>query len=259
MSVRQTVRMTFLVSAAACSSCFVGGTRIATPKGPRRIDDLAVGDEVWAWDTERGVPVARAITAVMRSTTAELFRVAAGELVIDGVTAEHPFWDPSSRTWRKAAELVQGGQVWGWLGAGDAQALALTEVSRRAEEAEIFNLTVEGEHCYFAEGLLVHNKSPATATDTALPELEVTPETVAVCETALLQITPVDADVTSVSIDGPSLIDILTQEPGTGSYLVTIEVEEKSVEAVNDIVVDWADGRQQVLPDALRVQGNDCD
>jgi hypothetical protein len=77
------------------------------------------------------------------------------------VTPAHPFWSPEDQAWVRADSLAVGRSVLGWLGAADARILALTEVrTRRVDAMPVFNLTVEGEHDYFAEGILVHNKSP---------------------------------------------------------------------------------------------------
>lgn len=40
--------------AEATSWCFVGETLIAYENGQNRIDEIEVGDKVWAYDTETG-------------------------------------------------------------------------------------------------------------------------------------------------------------------------------------------------------------
>src|SRR5262245_56939449 len=85
-----------LVAAPGCwyyGSCFIAGTRILVPGGRRRIDELSAGDRVLAWDVAGGRPVERPVAAALQGRTDALFRVGAGELLIAGVTAEHPFFD----------------------------------------------------------------------------------------------------------------------------------------------------------------------
>jgi len=145
-----------------CGSCFLRGTRIATPRGRRPIEDLAIGDTVFSYDTARAVIVERPVIDVLRARSREILSVRAGELVIAGVTHEHPFWDTRSARWVKAEELALGHHLLGWLGAGETRELPVSELRREKlyGEVEVFNITVGGgeEHNYFAEGLLVHNK-----------------------------------------------------------------------------------------------------
>jgi hypothetical protein len=61
-------------SSTACffqapSSCFVAGTRVRTPRGSRPIEELAVGDEVLAFDPATMRVNVRAITHVLRATS----------------------------------------------------------------------------------------------------------------------------------------------------------------------------------------------
>jgi hypothetical protein len=146
-----------------CGTCFVKGTRIATPRGPRPIEDLAIGDAVFSYDTTRAAIVERPVIDVLRKRSREIFSVRAGELAIAGVTAEHPFWDVRSSRWVKAEELTLGHQLLGWLGQGSTKAIPVSELRRERTYADVdvFNITVGGgeEHNYFAEGLLVHNKA----------------------------------------------------------------------------------------------------
>jgi hypothetical protein len=139
------------------------GTRIATPRGPRPIEDLAIGDAVFSYDTTRAAIVERPVIDVLRKRSREIFSVRAGELAIAGVTAEHPFWDVRSSRWVKAEELTLGHQLLGWLGQGSTKAIPVSELRRERTYADVdvFNITVGGgeEHNYFAEGLLVHNKA----------------------------------------------------------------------------------------------------
>jgi hypothetical protein len=150
------------VPACSLSSCFVAGTRVLTPRGLVAIETLAVGDEVVAWDVEAGASVVRRVAALLRARATQTFRVQAEEIEIAGVTAEHPFWDAERRAWIPARELAAGMRVLAFLGAGGAKELSIRSVTAgEPREVDVFNLSVGGEEqCYFAEGILVHNKSP---------------------------------------------------------------------------------------------------
>ena len=143
--------------------CFTRGTKVSTPEGLRLIETLQVGDCIWSWNTETGEPVARRIKECIVGESKEILRIQAGEQIIEGVTAEHPFWIPTISSWLKAGSLAAGQEVLAWLGHHEAISTPITAVHTKTLDVPVpvFTLSVEGpEHNFFAEGLLVHNKSP---------------------------------------------------------------------------------------------------
>jgi hypothetical protein len=149
-------------------SCFVGHTRVATPDGPRPIRDLRPGDAVYAWSFERGEAVVRRVLAATSDTVAFVLAVRFGELALPGVTLAHPVWDCASSTWRPAGDL-DGAVALAWVPGADARDAAHTRTVRVDGPVVVHNISVEGEENYFAEGVLVHNKSnPDILVDTAL-------------------------------------------------------------------------------------------
>jgi Hint domain-containing protein len=152
-----------IVGCGETSSCFVRGTRVATPRGPRKIEELEPGDEVFSWSLSERQTVVRTIAAVRRSTSGRVLRVAAGEQVIAGVTLEHPFFDAAHGDFRPAGDLSARSRLLVWLGSGDPleKQLSSLGVIESRTEVDVFNLSVAGdEQNYFAEGILVHNKTP---------------------------------------------------------------------------------------------------
>ncbi len=166
-------------------SCFVPGTKVAMADGgERNIEDIRAGDRV------RGVDGAvNTVTGIERPRLA-------GRLVyaINGgpafVTAEHPFWtadgwkaiDPMATAAEKprlrVGALVVGDRVAAAAtpasgAAAGARALAvayapapLREVAihtilgvTASPDTVVYNLLLDGNHTYFANGYLVHNKS----------------------------------------------------------------------------------------------------
>jgi hypothetical protein len=104
----------------------------------------------------------RRVARVIRATATEVLHVAAGELVIAGVTAEHPFHDADRGAWIEAGALREGTRLLAWLGSADVRELSITahRPAPSAGKVEVFNLTIDGpERSYFAEGLLVHDRS----------------------------------------------------------------------------------------------------
>lgn len=151
-----------LIFACTEDSCFVRGTRVLTPTGWRPIEELAVGDDVLSYDTSTKAVVVRKVAQLLRATASRVARLQAGELAIAGVTLSHPVWDEAAQRWATVGELSLGAALVGLLPGATPQTLALRDLTLLPTGApvEVFNLEVDGEeHNYFAEGILVHNKS----------------------------------------------------------------------------------------------------
>jgi hypothetical protein len=145
------------------NTCFAAGTLIDTPSGPVAIEDLMVGDLVFSYSLERRELVVRRVGAILRSTAREVRMITAGKRIIAGVTPEHPFYDVARGSYRPVRELVAGDVV-ATLSSKGLYPNIIEKVSAKemaVPAIRVFNLTIDGlEANYFAEGILVHNKSP---------------------------------------------------------------------------------------------------
>jgi hypothetical protein len=74
-----------------------------------------------------------------------------------GVTPTHPLWSPDRQTWVAAGQLREGER----LLAADGGTPRVLGFTKRAQEEEVYNVEVAGDHCYRVgeQGLLVHNAS----------------------------------------------------------------------------------------------------
>lgn len=145
------------------NTCFTGRTRVRTPSGDRKLEELRAGDEVIACDPATGVLAARKVLAVLAHPAAETFALDAGDVHVEGVTKTHPIWVASRRAWIEVAELAAGG-VLTVLERDRAHAGTRIVESIRATGClePVFDLAVEGPgHTFFADDVLVHNKSVA--------------------------------------------------------------------------------------------------
>lgn len=163
------VKSPMALAAMACAedSCFVAGTLVATPLGPRPIDSLRLGDVVWSFCLVERRLVARAVIAIHRAFVREVRHVDIGPHEIRGVTPSHPIYAPSAAGYRPARELVRGAAVALLEESGDVTVARVESVEATETPAptiEVWNIGVEGpHHNYFADGVLVHNKSTAEA------------------------------------------------------------------------------------------------
>lgn len=166
------------------ASCFAAGTQVALADGgERNIEDIRVGDRVLGQDG-----AVNTVTGIERPRLGDrlLYAINGGAAF---VTAEHPFWtmagwkaiDPTA-TARENPRLPVGK-----LAVGDKVAVAAISVARSAPGARllpvsyaptplreipigtilgvaadpdtvVYNLILAGNHTYYANGYLVHNK-----------------------------------------------------------------------------------------------------
>jgi len=136
----------------AGGGCFVRGTEVSTPRGPVPIDQLAVGDEVLAYDPVACAPTVQRIEKVFEFHEPEVMTLTLGKDRVQ-CTPNHRFFTGG---WTAAKKLVIGEAILrrdgGWQ--------TLNDISRAASPQTVFNLTVAEHHSYYVgpSGLLVHNR-----------------------------------------------------------------------------------------------------
>lgn len=134
---------------SARGTCVAEGTIIQTGRGALPIEQVRVGDQVLSYDALRGVRVWSEVRHVS-SGRAEEVLVVNRDLEL---TARHPIWIDGD--WRKASVLQPGMHLMAETG----EASLVTSVEHRVGTTQVYDLSVEGPHNYFADGVLVHNKS----------------------------------------------------------------------------------------------------
>ncbi|MEO0326467.1 MAG: Hint domain-containing protein, partial [Myxococcota bacterium] len=138
-------------------SCFVAGTPIATPSGPRPIETLAAGDLVWAFDHETGerVPAPVRRRFVHEAAKVREVRFATGTAV--RATDSHPFYAVREARYVKLEALHVGDRV--LAHSAQPKATEIVALGPLVPVARVFNVEVATHHNYFAGGVLVHNKT----------------------------------------------------------------------------------------------------
>lgn len=133
--------------------CFPAGTRIGTPKGSTRIEDLAAGDQITAVGAD-GRPVPAEVTGIFLARGPVLrLETDRGPLI---TTPEHPIGVNRGR-FRMAGELRQGDRIVRWK-EGQLIGDRIKDVLQSSVPELLFNLEVSPPHTFLAEGVLVHNK-----------------------------------------------------------------------------------------------------
>jgi len=152
--------------------CFPAGTLISTPIGPRRVEDIRIGDVVYATriSLEQGIAqlpgtvVEKRVTATFIHTfgevgyTSPLLKVQ-HRLGTLNVTGNHYILTPSRQStdaepnFCRADELQPGDMLY----TGKGEASAVVSIQRGADYDFVYNFEVDEVHTYTADGIWVHN------------------------------------------------------------------------------------------------------
>jgi hypothetical protein len=144
--------------------CFLPGTLVHTPSGPRPIEALRPGDRVCAFDVDGSAEDVSTVLSCMESPATRIVEVVVGAAAIR-CTPMHPFW-VLGEGWRSAGTLAAGAAL-----RTKEDSVRIESVSECDGEFRVFNLEVSGHHNYFVgeSAVLVHNKAQRwTAQDRAL-------------------------------------------------------------------------------------------
>lgn len=133
--------------------CFEEGTLIATPQGPRAIEQLHPGDLVWG--NIKGKHEKAQIVSTSQVSPKHYLQLKLATGIIH-VTKEHLFAIQQGK-FRRAANLRPGDKVIIWQN-NQWQTIPIIAVRTIKSNKPAFNLLVDSGATYFANGVLVHNK-----------------------------------------------------------------------------------------------------
>lgn len=149
-------------------TCLVGNTLISTTKGYKRIDQIEVGDMVYNSNGKNKV------LKVHKNGTQEVWdfeiRTTCGKIFISATPTHKikvfPNFPHAPRFYsedRIISKLKENDRVLLDDGKGfDCHAIVMEVIVHKKHQAEVFDLTIEDCHEYFANGVLVHNCDPTT-------------------------------------------------------------------------------------------------
>ena len=148
----------FKGASKGCGCCFVAGTPVKNSDGSTAIEDVQIGDYVWARDSKTGHTSLKEVTNIIITEGKPLYAVklveSDGTEEIIQVTDNHPFWI-KSRGWVNTIDLKPGMLVEQY----DGTTVRVESVEALGNKPTTYNLTVDDYHSYFAGELeaLVHN------------------------------------------------------------------------------------------------------
>jgi len=154
------------------AACFVAGTKITMADGSiKNIEDILVGDKVKSVDPETMETVARTVTrTLVNPPSDQLLRITFSNGIVNTSTKMHPYWvkgkgwssvDPAPFKGKEGFSLVPlaVGDQCQVLESGKLAPLIITSIKMLPKlSVPTYNFSVEETNCYFANGILVHNK-----------------------------------------------------------------------------------------------------
>jgi RHS repeat-associated protein len=138
--------------------CFVAGTKITTENGYKKIEDIKVGDLVWAFDEHTGDITLKQVYNTVIKQTNHLEKIVIGSDTLY-TTSDHPFW--VSNAWKPAGKLEIGDTL--TLRNNDKIVVEYRE--KIDTVTTVYNFAVSDYHTYFvgSQEILVHNNNPCAA------------------------------------------------------------------------------------------------
>ncbi|MDN3647279.1 polymorphic toxin-type HINT domain-containing protein [Pontixanthobacter aestiaquae] len=143
---------------ASNTCCFVAGTLVETEAGLRPIEEIQVGDKVWARDENTGETALKDVTDLIQRHERIIWEVsltgADGDTAFFETTDDHPWWI-AGQGWRKTEELQAGMAVV----TRDGRGMVIASVTETDRTDATYNLTVADFETYFVgeQRVLVHN------------------------------------------------------------------------------------------------------
>ena len=151
-------------SPSPMDSCFVADTLVSTAEGKMKIQDVKVGMEVLSYNEETKGQEFSKVKETIISSNIRLVTIRTESGIELRCTKEHPFYvKDSAAGWIQAFLLVKGDVV--ILENSEEDIIESVEINE-VPETNVYNLHIENNHTYYANGILVHNKDVTVEYDT---------------------------------------------------------------------------------------------
>ncbi len=143
-------------SIGLASNCFKIETLVLCEEGYKRIEDIKVGDKVYAYDEKTKDKALKKVVRLFKNKTKKWIHIFADKEEII-CTGEHPFYI-KGRGFVKAESIFEKEEV--ILYNGNTSIISKIEIEYLEKEEETYNFEVEDYHTYYVSkyGVLVHNR-----------------------------------------------------------------------------------------------------
>jgi len=133
-------------------ACFPAGTPIATKNGHKNIEDIKVGDLVWAYNEETGKSDLKPVVNTVQNEVDTTIKITLKDEIIE-TTVEHPFYTRGG--WKDAADLTTEDE----LKTKNGSWSYIKKIAFLYQTKKVFNFEVQDWHTYFVGALawLAHN------------------------------------------------------------------------------------------------------
>ena len=150
-----TGQMMYLDDFEGLPGCFVAGTKIQTQEGEKNIEDIKVGDKVYAFNADTKELGLKEVKTLYIHYSDQLVKVKINGETIEA-TSNHPFY-VVGEGFKPAGELKQSDRV--HLLDGSITVVESVEPVDCDEAVKVYNFEVADYHTYFVgdTGVLVHN------------------------------------------------------------------------------------------------------
>ena len=140
------------------SCCFVAGTQVLTDDGYKNIEDVKLGEKLWAKNVETGEQAWKPITKIFNEPDRGIYEIKLKgsddfEQKIEA-TDDHPFY-VVGKGWKTTIELEIGDEI----ETDSNSSMKVTSVINEQRQALTYNFTVADFHTYYVtkKKVLVHN------------------------------------------------------------------------------------------------------
>jgi len=142
------------------SCCFLAGTMVLTPDGERDISEIEPGDMVLSYDFIFGDVVEALVLKKLAREGQEWGTLRVSDRIDLKLTPDHPIFSANhDGVMFDAMEFKAGDSVYEINGEKDGVITSpVSSYQASGETAPVYNLTIEGHHNFFANGVLVHNR-----------------------------------------------------------------------------------------------------